>query len=103
MSCEDLYGLFNWNLNDPEFEKWAAIDKIYTLKEQGVGIYQCYCKNEYTGAIFGNDSICGKYDADMAGGYMLTETMTVAITVINMIIRDISIVFIEFIGFHTET
>lgn len=39
----------------------------------------------------------------MAGGYMLTETMTIAITVINMIIRDVSIVFINFIGFHTET
>lgn len=44
-----------------------------------------------------------QYDKDMAGGYMLTETMTVAITIINMIIRDISIVFIQFIGFHTET
>ena len=39
----------------------------------------------------------------MAGGYALSEVLTVAITVINMIIRDISIVFIEFIGFHTET
>lgn len=34
---------------------------------------------------------------------MLSEAVSVGITVINMIIRDISIVFIEFIGFHTET
>lgn len=101
--CEDIYGLFGWNETDSEFAKWAVVDKTYTLKEQGVGIYQCYCKIFYSGAIFGGSSTCSQYDADMAGGYMLTETMTVAITVINMIIRDISIVFINFIGFHTET
>lgn len=33
----------------------------------------------------------------------MTETITVLITVINMIIRDVSIVLINYIGYHTET
>ena len=40
---------------------------------------------------------------DEAGGYLLTELITVAISVVNVIIRDISIIFIKCIGFHTET
>ena len=40
---------------------------------------------------------------DEAGGYLLTEIITVLITVVNMIIRDVCIVLIKLIGFHTET
>lgn len=69
-----------------------------------MGIYQCYCDATLTEQILlGKSSICWTYNKDLAGGYALSEAMTVVITLVNMIIRDIAIVFIEYIGYHTET
>lgn len=51
--------------------------------------------------IPGQSDFCDTYDKDLAGGYALSEALSVGITVINMIIRDISIVLIGYIGYHT--
>lgn len=39
----------------------------------------------------------------MSSGYAISESVSVAITVINMIIRDCSIILIKYIGYHTNT
>lgn len=39
----------------------------------------------------------------MVVGYSLTELISVLITVVNTIIRTVSIICIKLIGFHTET
>lgn len=56
-----------------------------------------------SGLTEGKNDTCYQYIVDLSGGYLLTEFLSVGITVVNMIIRDISIVLIEFIGYHTET
>ena len=43
------------------------------------------------------------YVKDELGGFTLTEIITVIVSVVNVIIRDVCIIFIKLIGFHTET
>jgi len=75
------------------------------LAKQGTGIYQCYCeKFGSTGLIVPEDlGICETYCLDQAWGLTLSTTISVGITVINMIIREISIVLIKKIGYKTYT
>lgn len=69
-----------------------------------MGLYQCYCAATVDEQVLqGKSSMCWQYNKDLAGGYALSEAMTVIITLVNMIIRDIAIVFINYIGYHTET
>lgn len=39
----------------------------------------------------------------MVGGYAITESISIAITIVNMIIREVCIVFIKMIGYHTQS
>ena len=39
----------------------------------------------------------------MQGGYAISESVSVAVTVVNTIIRSINILLIKFIGHHTES
>jgi len=88
------------------YYKYAAVDKEFTVHEQGTGLYQCYCEATfgYGGLLTGADlGICNDFMLDMGGGYLLTEAITVLVTVVNLIIRDCCILLIRFIGFHTVT
>ncbi len=106
VSCESIDNLFTGIDGESRYQQYAELDKTYTLAEQGTGIYQCYCAKTvgYVSLLSaGGDSLCSDYVDDEAGGYLLTEIITVLITVVNMIIRDVCIVLIKMIGFHTET
>ena len=86
---------------------YADIDKDYTLFKQGTGIYQCYCKGRsYTelaeSGLSDNDT-CHKYFVQFGGGYALGELVTVVITVVNLVIRDVVIWMIKKVGYHTNT
>jgi len=39
----------------------------------------------------------------MQGGYAISELVSVAVTVVNTIIRTINIILIKFVGYHTES
>lgn len=96
---------YDYTLDTSLYYKWAAFDQPFTEQEQGVGIYQCYCMVMGTDDIIenGKDAICYQYDKDYAHGFIINNIVTVGITLVNMIIRDVSIVMINYIGFHTET
>lgn len=49
------------------------------------------------------DSLCHDFAVDMKGGYAISESVSVAITIVNTIIRSINILLIKFIGYHTES
>ena len=81
---------------------WA--DQGYTLSFQGTGIYQCYCRTHSSLGDFADSSkLCHNYQLDMKGGYSISELVSVAVTVVNTIIRTINIILIKFIGYHTES
>lgn len=39
----------------------------------------------------------------MKGGYAISESVSVAVTVVNTIIRSINIILIKYVGYHTES
>jgi hypothetical protein len=39
----------------------------------------------------------------MQGGYAISESVSVAVTVVNTIIRTINILLIKYVGYHTES
>lgn len=82
----------------------ATVDKPYTLAFQGTGIYQCYCKEFSALGDFANDkTFCHEYSLDQNGGYAISESVSVAITVVNTIIRTANIILIKKVGYHTES
>jgi len=74
------------------------------LGKQGTGIYQCYCRktSSFTD-LAKSDNICHEYEKDMKGGYALSESVSVAITVVNSIIQMVMSVLIKMVGHHTES
>lgn len=63
---------------------------------------QCYCF-EYGAFNPPKGSTCYTYFTQQAGGYAIGESVTVAITVVNTIIRTLCIMMIKMVGYHTET
>jgi hypothetical protein len=55
------------------------------------------------GDFANTDALCHNYQLDMQGGYAISESVSVAVTVVNTIIRTINIILIKFIGYHTES
>lgn len=55
------------------------------------------------GDFANKDALCHDYQVDMKGGYGISESVSVAVTVVNTIIRTINIILIKFIGYHTES
>lgn len=96
---------YDYSLINSTYYKWANFDKPFTEAEQGVGIYQCYCMEMGTDDLiaYGKEALCYDFDKDYAHGFIVNNVVTVGITLVNMIIRDVSIVMINYIGFHTET
>ena len=55
------------------------------------------------GDFANSDALCHDYQWDMQGGYAISESVSVAVTVVNTIIRTINIILIKFVGYHTES
>jgi hypothetical protein len=105
MNCNSISSMFNGN--NTLFFEYAQLDKDYTVEKQGTGIYQCYCKSrsytELAEAGTEDSNICSKYVWQFGGGYALSEVITVVITVVNLVIRDIIIWMIKKVGYKTNT
>jgi hypothetical protein len=83
------------------------VDMALTVERQGTGIYQCYCK-DYADIVSassnsGPDAFCNTWFRQAYGGYAIGELVTVAITVVNIIIRSLCIFLLKKVGYHTET
>lgn len=37
--------MFDGDLKNPDFKKFAEIDGSLTMNKKGTGLYQCYCTN----------------------------------------------------------
>lgn len=76
---------------------YAKIDKIFTEKTQGTGIYQCYCSktSSYELLLEGDvEQICYNYVYNLGGGYAISTSISIFITVINLLIKTICIFLI---------
>jgi len=64
-------------------------------------MYQCYCKTYES--FYDYTDLCEEYFSQTVGGYTIGQLVTIAITVVNTIIRTLCIMLIKKIGYHTET
>lgn len=105
MNCPSIASLFKGN--NTEYAYYAGIDKPFTLDKQGTGIYQCYCKSEGYAELassgLDDNSLCKAYVWQFGGGYVLSELVSVVITVVNIIIRTFCIFMIKRVGYWTLT
>jgi len=103
--CISIDSQFNNDFTEGgDYWQQAEIDERFTMEQQGSGIYQCFCHGYVTHGKLtkvGQYGICGKYVTNEVGGYLTTTSITVLISVINIVIRTICIVLIRMIGFHT--
>lgn len=49
------------------------------------------------------NNVCHAWFSQAYGGYAIGESVTIAITVVNIIIRSLCIWMIKKVGYHTET
>ena len=101
--CTTVSAMFTDNAT---FEQYARIDEPYTVKQQGTGVYQCFCLNTFSYTQFfsyqeGVDT-CYTYARQLVGGTLLSNTVAYSIVIANIIIREINIVMIKMSGNHTE-
>lgn len=83
----------------------AEMDKINTLKEQGLGYYQCFCEK------YGQKNILSMKKTDTCYDYVsakflvlaIKNLMTVAIVILNTILRIINIFLVQKIGFNKQS
>jgi len=102
--CTTVSAMFTDNAT---FEQYARIDEPYTVKQQGTGVYQCFCLNTFSYTQFfsyqeGVDT-CYTYARQLVGGTLLSNTVAYSIVIANIIIREINIVMIKMSGNHTES
>lgn len=97
--------MFDNNLSDETFKTYANVDKIPTLKSQGTGLYQCFCK-EFNSLGLENETgedFCEEYTSDISFAYYMAKFVSFAIVFINIVIRKINIRLIDYIGYYTES
>ena len=79
---------------------YALNDKVNTLKFQGYGVYQCYCKYHSSKmALLDTEDDCHEYQYATTSTLVLTNVMTVMIVVLNTVLKVINVTFINGIGF----
>ena len=83
-----------------QLKTYALEDKKNTLKYQGYGIYQCYCKlHSSKVALFQPDHDCHHYQLNTTVALAVTNVMTVMIVVLNTVLKIMNVTFINAIGF----
>lgn len=96
--CDTIVNMYNGNFDDPNFIKYAAIDKTNTEDEKGAGIYQCYCQLNPK-----SSDTCSDFTIDKYKALALSQVVTFGIVAVNFIIRTINIILIKTIGYYTES
>ena len=100
--CTDVDAQFG---HDPaEYEQYARLDKTYTEQAQGTGIYLCYCKGQASSTdIFSSGGLCESYSTATLKGVSLTTAVSYGIVIFNIVIREVNVVLIKLIGYHSES
>jgi len=84
----------------------VQLDKINTLKRQGLGYYQCYCeKFAAKQQVFSMDKkdLCYDYKYAQLQVLFFKNLMTAAIVILNTVLRVINIFLVKRIGFNKES
>lgn len=87
------------------YMKYASLDKSATMNFQGQGFYMCYCKKYGSLSSLAQEGVtlCETYAKDTSTGLLLTNLVTVLVSIINIVIRKLNIFLISKVGFHTES
>jgi len=86
------------------YKNMAQIDKDYTQSQVGTGAYQCFCEalfNKSAVSIIKVPKGCNAYVSDKRTNILVTNSLTIGITVINFVIRGINIWLAGCIRLHT--
>ena len=102
-NCKYINEMFNNNI--PLYQEYASSDKDLTIDRQGTGVYQCYCKQqsyaELAQAGLSGEGLCYNYIVEFSGGEVMSTAVSIAITIVNTIIRVICVFMIQKVGYHT--
>jgi len=106
--CDGLAQLFTGSDGEVDLEAYkqhAEHDLEETSQFRGAGYYMCYCKknSKASEALRDEDDLCYKYQKDKSTGLALTTTVTILVSIINIVIRTINIKLINAIGYDTES
>lgn len=94
--CSSISSLF---LNVSDFEKYADLDEAPTNNNEGLGFYQCYCK-QYKSV---SAELCKTYSWDYLLGLATANSVTFLISVVNIVLRTVNISLITKVGLPTES
>ena len=85
-----------------KFKEYASHDKDYTQDKKGAGIYQCYCK-QYSNfeTLTSKADLCYTYQTGIYTGKVLSTSVTILVSLINMVIKKLNLYLINRIGLHT--
>ena len=100
INCKYKYE-FDFANNTSRFRELAEVDKKSTLSSppHGLGNYMCYCK--MFGQTSADDDFCIDYYAPYYRGLVINNSITILITVLNIVLRLISIKLIQAAGYST--
>lgn len=112
--CDSLSAMFvtePYNALDISvYQKFANLDKGYTENTLGTGYYQCFCNlyktnKDYKSFVKGlsdyDSTLCNKYIAYAQTTAASSTIISLAVTIVNMVIREINICLISRVGYHT--
>lgn len=89
-------------MNYSIYLEYAEFDKNYTQNNQGAGIYQCFCQNDYNSQNDPNNT-CKTYNEDKLTATVFSWILSLVVSGFNMLIRTINYYLIDYIGYDTES
>lgn len=70
------------------------------MASHGMGYYQCFCE-KYGSPLGDYKDMCETYNKDQAEGAVLGKSVTILISVFNIVLRTVNTKLIEYIGLDT--
>jgi hypothetical protein len=82
---------------------YYTFDKAATMASHGSGYYQCFCQEfgSPVGSVEDYKDLCKMYTEDQVEGQLLGKSVTILISVFNIILRTLNTKLIEYVGLDT--
>ena len=100
--CNNIKNYFkiqDGSIDSGSFKDYAELDEIATKISRGLGYYQCYCKSFSAES----NSLCDMYTEDYRIGLALANTVTVLVSIVNIVLRTVNMKLIAYVGLDTES
>ena len=105
-NCKEIQNYFTDSvgmIDKPNYRSFAKNDYAATKASHGSGYYQCFCQ-EYGNPVTASEDdkdLCKTYTKDQVEGQLLGKSVTILISIFNIILRTLNTKLIEYIGLDT--